>query len=138
MSVYSDNYNKALAGYNKIKSCIESCTSLEHLEGVQKIINGWLEIVGNYAEEIFCDKSIGGRRKRKKAAEGYSQVITTMFSDIKSNFENKNMELIPEDYESAYKPVRIRSIQEYNEPIGENFSYDNGSVIALCDTSDSE
>ena len=138
MSVYSDNYNKTLAGYNKIKSCIESCETLEHLEGVQRIINSWLDVVGNYAEEIFCDKSIGNRRKRKKAAEDYSQVIATMFSDIKSNFENKNMELIPEDYESIYKPVRIRSIQEYNEPIGENFSYDNGGIITLCNTPDSE
>ena len=109
MSTYSEKYQKMIAGYNKIISCIDSIEYPEHLECVPTIVENWVNLLETYEDNIYRDRR---NRNRKKDAERFAEAATEMFKDINEVYNQRVCELAPVEYTGVSQPVRIRGIQE--------------------------
>ena len=109
MSLYSENYKKMMDGYTKILSCIHSVETVDQLECIPNMVDSWIALVDKYCDSIYYDKT---NKFRKKHASQLGEAGKEMFDAMKTIYQNRLVELTPEEYDGVIKPTRIKGFQE--------------------------
>lgn len=109
MSIYSKNLNKVNDGYLKILSTIDSIMNPDQLQCISNMVDGWVDLMDMYCNEVYCDRS---NKYRKKNADSLASVGEMLFNDIKQKFQEKIDSFNQEEYTGIYKTTRIKGINE--------------------------
>ena len=123
MSLYSENYKKMMDGYNKIVNCIASVEYMEQLECIPNMTDAWIVLVDKYCDEIYYDKS---NKNRKKDAPQFGEAGKEMFESLKSIYQQKLQEFLPEEYEGNFKPIRVKNLSEMVYEYNSQFDEEDG------------
>lgn len=123
MSLYSVSYTKMMNGYNKIYNCITSVCVIDQLECVSNLVDNWINLIDNYCDRIYIDKS---NKNREKDANQLAEACKGMIETLKELYQQKLQELTPVEYEGSFQPVRIKSLPEM---VHEQNEYDEDDEV---------
>lgn len=109
MSIFSENYKKLNDGFVKINACIETAETPEHMNVIAKMIQSWLGLADIYCDDVYFDKT---NRHRKTDANRLGDAVKEMFNELNSAFAERMSAFTPEDYETSFKPHRVKDLRE--------------------------
>ena len=110
--MYGINYKKMMDGYNKINTTIESVQTPEQLECIPRMIESWVNLMDKYCDQIYADKA---NKTRKKDTNVFAESGSGMFNDLVKNYQQKQQEFGPNEYEGVFKPVRVKGLPEISD-----------------------
>ena len=116
MNTYSENYKKALNGYEKIMRCIETAEVPEHIEAITRLTENWVNMLATYYIQIYRSRKIIPRvkdaRRFKSSCKGMCEELAAVF--------NEKVDAVYNDqsgYECAFKPTRVKGFHDYAEEL---------------------